>query len=605
MAVQNSFDIIELSEDERAVSNRKYRKTLHYVAQSAIWIGYLYFLVRVSVLLCSPSKTWQIWAMLAVELVLAYLARNEHLLSAAASKIAGAGQRKRLRLQGTENLPRVDVLLPCCGEPEDVIMETVRAACTLDYPMSQFRVLLLDDGGSALLKKKVSELSSQWPHLSYHSRGRQSGQVFAKSGNLNYAIGTLQKEDPPEFCAVLDADSIPKPEFLRAILPHLLQNPEAALVCTRQYFDNLPSGDQLSQARCHFYTCQNAALDILGCAIDAGSGAVFRRECIVQIGMYPTFSFSEDWQLSLVLRGFGHRVMQVQERLQFGLVPTSITGHIAQRNRWNIGHAQQVVSMLSSNAPNYPKALQRSIAWNGAGVFGGEVIGFFAFSMIPVLLLSGKVIPTTSSFLTSLQLVLALTYLLLTWSYEYVQAAYTGFESAPFAHLENKWLALGNIYAVLRFYLFSSKPKGSFVTGSTANSWNRSTMMSSYMKIYTDLWQNGIFCNVVTLALTLGAVFYSSATIMSPNEPCWATEVFTSFAWPPLLNMCYLSIVNNWVPITYLLNPPVYPSRKSQAPQSDSNKKDMRQNKWSAIDKAGRDMITLGSRLDLVDEAEL
>ncbi|KAJ5280150.1 hypothetical protein N7478_005522 [Penicillium angulare] len=593
MNSEHEFDIEELPADQRASASQKYRKPLFYVARSAIWIGYLYFLIRTLALLSSLQRTWQMWTMLGVELTFAHLARKEHLRSVTSSKVAEGGPRKRLRLKGTENLPRVDVLLPCCGEPVDVIMDTVRAACTMDYPITKFRVLLLDDGGSALLKKAISDLQPQWPHLSYHSRGRQSGQVFAKSGNLNYALTTLQNEDPPEFCAVLDADSIPNREFLRAILPHLLLNPDSALVSTRQFFSNLPEGDQLSQARCHFYTCQNAELDILGRAIDAGSGAVFRRQSIVQVGMYPTFSFSEDWQLSLVLQGMGHRTMQVQEPLQYGLVPTSLTGHIAQRSRWNIGHAQQVVAMLSSKAPCLPKSLRMKIAWNGAGIVGGELGCLLAFAVIPVLLLSGKVIPNVSPLWINLQLLLAGISMFLTWLYEYIQAAHTGFESAPFAHLENKWQAGGD------------KPKGSFVTGSTANSWNRATKLPSYMKFCRELLQNGILCNVVTLIMTLSVIFYSTATILTPGNQDATTEIFTSIAWPPLLHICYLSISSNWVPVAYLLKPPQYPDRNSQASQSELQKKDLRQNKWSILDKAGRDMAHFGSRLDLVDEADL
>lgn len=552
------------------------------------------------------------------------LARKEQLRSVIAGKVPLGGPRKRLRLQGNDDLPRVDVLLPCCGEPVDVIMQTVRAACTLDYPVSQFRVLLLDDGGSALLKKTVLGLQAQWPHLSYHSRGKQSGQVFAKSGNLNYALSTLQKENPPQFCAVLDADSIPSPEFLRATLPHLLQNPASALVSTRQYFSNLPNGDPLSQARCHFYTCQNAELDILDRAIDAGSGAVFRRQTIIDVGLYPTFSFSEDWQLSLVLQGFGHPTMQVQEPLQYGLVPTSITGHIAQRNRWNIGHAQQVVSMLSSNPPNFPKDLRKSIAWNGAGIVGGELGCLLGFSALPVLLLAGKTIPTTSTFTTALQFILAAAYVLSTWTYEFCQAAQTGFQSAPFAHLENKWQAAGelwgfkflsfqlelimrsgNIYSILRFYLLTSKPKGSFVTGSTANSWNRLTAMSSYMRLYKDLWQNGLFCNVVMLITTLGAIFYSTAVALSPDDQDLTTKLLTSIAWPPLLHICYLTIANNWVPVAYLLDPPIYPDWNSQYIRNEALQATTSPEKWCSMGKAGKDMLQLGSRLEIAEETKL
>ncbi|KAJ5524715.1 nucleotide-diphospho-sugar transferase [Penicillium frequentans] len=608
MTSNGTYKISELPPDQRALSGHRYKKHLYYVAQAAIWIGYLYFAVRLFAILSSPSQTWQMWTMLAVELAFAHLARKEQLRSVIAGKVPQGGPRKRLRLQGNDDLPRVDVLLPCCGEPVDVIMQTVRAACTMDYPVSQFRVLLLDDGGSALLKKTVLGLQAQWPHLSYHSRGRQSGQVFAKSGNLNYALTTLQNENPPQFCAVLDADSIPSPEFLRAILPHLLQNPASALVSTRQYFSNLPKGDPLSQARCHFYTCQNAELDILGRAIDAGSGAVFRRQSIIDVGLYPTFSFSEDWQLSLVLQGFGYPTMQVQEPLQYGLVPTSITGHIAQRNRWNIGHSQQIVSMLSSNPPNFPKDLRKTIAWNGAGIIGGELGCLLGFAAVPVLLLAGKTIPATSTLMTTLQFILAAAYVLSTWTYEFCQAAQTGFQSAPFAHLENKWQAVGNIYSILRFYLLTSKPKGSFVTGSTANSWNRLTAMSSYMRLYKDLWQNGLFCNVIMLITTLGAIFYSTAVVLSPNDQDLTTKLLTSVAWPPLLHVCYLTIANNWVPVAYLLDPPTYPDRNSQYIENEAPNTATSPEKWYSMgkaSKASRDILQLGNRLEIAEETEI
>lgn len=265
--------------------------------------------------------------------------------------------------------------------------------------------------------------------------------VFAKSGNLNYALTTLQRENPPEFCAILDADSVPGPDFLRATLPYLLQSPDAALVSTRQFFSNLPNGDPLSQTRSHFYTCQNAALDVLGLAIDAGSGAVFRRKAIVEVGLYPTFSFSEDWQLSQILHGMGWRTFQVQEPLQFGLVPDSLTGHCAQRNRWNIGHAQQIPAMLSSDYKHYKNSLRWSVIWDGFGIVAGEVECFFGFLAVPLLFLSGQLIPTAYPSLVKAQILMAVCQVSVMWIYEYLQVAHNDFQSAPFAHLENKWLA--------------------------------------------------------------------------------------------------------------------------------------------------------------------
>ena len=51
-----------------------------------------------------------------------------------------------------DDVPNVDVLITCCREDIDVIMDTTRAACALDYPRDRFRVFVCDDGASAEVK---------------------------------------------------------------------------------------------------------------------------------------------------------------------------------------------------------------------------------------------------------------------------------------------------------------------------------------------------------------------------------------------------------------------------------------------------------------------
>ncbi|KAJ5975968.1 nucleotide-diphospho-sugar transferase [Penicillium waksmanii] len=581
--------IVELPQDRQIVSGQRHRNFLYNVARSAETIGYVYIIIRLVSLLSTSEKTWQMWTLFLLETFFIHLARKEQSLTVLATKNPESLPRKRLRLHGNKDLPHVDVLLPCCGEDVDVILQTVQAACTLDYPKSHFRVLVLDDGQSQLLEKTVLELQTQWPHLSYNSRGRQSGQVFAKSGNLNYALTSLQRDFQPEFCAILDADSIPTREFLRATLPHLLMDPEAALVSTRQYFYNLPNGDPLSQSRGHFYTCQNAKLDTLGIAIDSGSGAVFRRQSIVDAGLYPTYSFSEDWQLSLLLRGMGYKTFQVDEALQFGQVPASLAGHIAQRKRWNIGHAQQIVAMISPRGMSLSSQLRFSIARNGFGIVFEEIGCLLGFAAVPLLLFCGKkLVPTSSPNMVALQFILSLG--------QFLQAAYTGHQSTPFAFLENKWLAGSNVHAILRFYFVSKKPKGSFITGSSENSFNHKTELSLCMRLYRDLWGNGIFYSVILLTVILSSIIYSSISATGKAEDFFMHTI-TTIAWPQLAHMCFLVLKNLSVPMIYLLDPPKYTARA--IPFADMGTSQLKteedvvdgeavQGTWNGIDKAGK-----------------
>ncbi|OQE06832.1 hypothetical protein PENVUL_c016G03681 [Penicillium vulpinum] len=563
MFPENVYDIEELSPDHRTLSARKYRKYLHHIAQAAIWTTYIYFAARLFFTLTTPEQTWKMWVIFGVEGLFAHISLNHQRLSLAATT-KPSNQTIRKRLLGTENLPRVDVLVTCCGEPVEIILDTVRAACALDYPVSRFRVQLLDDGASTELHDEIAKLATKWTHLSYHTRGKQSGKSFAKAGNLNYALFSLQTEDPPEFCTVVDADSILMPEFLRATLPHLLADPEAALLTTRQYFYNLPRGDPLSQSRAYFYTCENTELDLLGHALDAGSGAVFRRDAILDAGGYPTYSFSEDWQLSLILRGLGKRTMQVQEVLQFGLVPTSLAGHLKQRNRWHIGHSQQVSVLFPSVNKAIPENLRWDIALGGLAIMAGLVSYSIGFVALPCLLVSdGGFIPAGSALEVKIQLVLAAAYVASTWAYDWARSAHAGIPFEPFAHAENSWLAAAHLYAVLRFHLFGSKPKGSFVTGSTANSTENATSISSFQKAYRDTIQSGALLNVCLFIATVGAMLFAIWVAVT-GEGSTILKLLTTIAWPPLLHLCLLATVNNWVPIAHLFSPPIYHSRDSR-----------------------------------------
>ncbi|KAG0155483.1 hypothetical protein PDIDSM_1060 [Penicillium digitatum] len=519
--------------------------------------------MRLFITLTTPDRTWKMWAMLGIEGLFSHISLNHQRLSLAATR-KPPHQTLRKRLRSNENLPRVDVLVTCCGEPVEIILDTVRAACGLDYPASRFRVRLLDDGGSIDLRDAIAKLSTKWTHLSYHTRGKQSGKSFAKAGNLNYALFSLQTEDPPEFCTVVDADSILMPEFLRATLPHLLADPEAALLTTRQYFYNLPRGDPLSQSRAYFYTCENTELDLLGHALDAGSGAVFRRDAILDAGGYPSYSFSEDWQLSLILRGLGKRTMQVQEVIQFGLVPTSLAGHLKQRNRWHIGHSQQISVLFPSVNKAIPKHLRWDIALGGLSIMAGLVTYTVSFAALPFLLFSqGVVVPAGSALEVKIQLALAIAHVASTWAYDWARSAHAGVPFTAFAHAENSWLACAHLHAIVQFHLFGSKPKGSFVTGSTANSSENATSISPLQKAYRDTLQSGAVLNVCLFIATVGAMFFAVWVCIS-GDGLTISKLLTTIAWPPFLHLWFLAIVNNWVPIAHLFNSPTYHSRESR-----------------------------------------
>jgi Glycosyltransferases, probably involved in cell wall biogenesis len=77
--------------------------------------------------------------------------------------------RAKLRLTGNE-CPTVDVFITCCGEDDEVVIDTVRGACDQDYPRDQMRVIILDDAKSATLEAACNELAVNHPNVIYMAR---------------------------------------------------------------------------------------------------------------------------------------------------------------------------------------------------------------------------------------------------------------------------------------------------------------------------------------------------------------------------------------------------------------------------------------------------
>jgi len=144
--------------------------------------------------------------------------------------------RPRLRLIG-DDIPSIDVFITCCGEDVDLIMDTARATCDQDYPQDRFKVIILDDKKDGELAKAVEALQETYPHLHYRSREKFPGVPHHfKAGNLNYGLAEVHNMvgGASPYVAALDADMIPEQCWLRAVMPHLLNDPKVALACPPQ-----------------------------------------------------------------------------------------------------------------------------------------------------------------------------------------------------------------------------------------------------------------------------------------------------------------------------------------------------------------------------------
>lgn len=155
--------------------------------------------------------------------------------------------REKLRIVG-HNTPTVDVFVTCCKEDVGIITDTVRAAAAVDWPTDRFRVIILDDGADPELRRAIEGISQLYPNVYYTARHKIKGVPHHfKAGNLNHGLDYVKTlpGGASAYIAALDADMIPEPEWLRAVLAHLVIEPPLALSCPPQVRCSGPAGELL------------------------------------------------------------------------------------------------------------------------------------------------------------------------------------------------------------------------------------------------------------------------------------------------------------------------------------------------------------------------
>lgn len=201
----------------------------------------LYFAYEIFIIfrLGGLDGIWPLWIILLAEFCLNFqelvLAFNVILCLFTPGK---KEPRRSYELRG-QSAPSVDVLITCCGESLDVILDTVKAAAAQNYPSNCFRVFVLDDGHDNALQRAIKQLGSARhdgrAKVHYLSRTLRPGaKSFFKAGNLQYGIDESCRLGSSDFIAGLDADMIPEAQWLRKMVPHLIMSDTNGIVVNPQ-----------------------------------------------------------------------------------------------------------------------------------------------------------------------------------------------------------------------------------------------------------------------------------------------------------------------------------------------------------------------------------
>jgi cellulose synthase (UDP-forming) len=219
----------------------------------------------------------------------------------------------------------IDVFITACGEPYPILEKTVRAASQLEWD-GPLQMYILDDGDSHELAALARSVGANY--LSRPALGMDL--VDRKAGNLNFGL----EKSEGELVFVLDSDQIVASNALKAMAGYM-KFPRVAFVQSKQAFD-VPEGDPFNSEDPVFYDGVQLAFDNDDTVISCGSGVLYRREALEDIGGFATWNLVEDLTTSYELHSAGWKSLYYPWAVTRGLAPANINDVYQQRSQWAI-----------------------------------------------------------------------------------------------------------------------------------------------------------------------------------------------------------------------------------------------------------------------------
>jgi len=222
-----------------------------------------------------------------------------------------------------ESPVELDVYITTYGEDLATVRRTVTAAVAMH---GRHTTYILDDGKSDDVRALAAELGAEYIV--------REGNKGAKAGNINNALTVTTGE----YFVVLDADFVPKEDFLYQTVPFFAEA-NVAFVQTPQAYGNLHNliSRGAGYMQSVFYRFIQPGKNRFNAAFCVGTNVIYRRTAIESIGGIYEQSKSEDVWTSLKLHESGWKTVYISTVLAVGDTPETIEAYTKQQQRWATG----------------------------------------------------------------------------------------------------------------------------------------------------------------------------------------------------------------------------------------------------------------------------
>jgi len=399
------------------------------------------------------------------------------------------GHKRLVESWRPRRYPSVDIFLPVCGEPLDVLHNTwthVRELA-IRYP-GKVVPYVLDDSDSAEIRELARDFQFRY-------EVRPNRGWFKKAGNMQYGF----RRSSGDFILILDADFAPRSDMLEELIPHMDADPKLGIVQSPQYFRVLDEQNWIERGAGAvqelFYRSVQVSRQSVDGSICVGTCALYRRAALAENGGTTLIGHSEDVHTGFDLRKLGWGLKYVPVALSAGQCPDSTGAFFNQQYRWCMGS----MSLLSSKKfwSTKMRFVSRLSYCSGFLYYIHTAVFVFVSPLIPLTLLL---------FLPELVRIENLVWILP--SLVYTMLIFPLWHRSPFRleswsiRLMYSWAHVFAIYDLLR-----GRPMGWQPTGSGG------AKKSKHRRFWIGVWGWGMG----TSLLWVGAAFWRTLTLYPPD----------------------------------------------------------------------------------------
>lgn len=238
--------------------------------------------------------------------------------------------------------PFISVLIPSYNEPPAILIDTINTLSRIDY--DNFEVIIIDNNTKDTRTWKPVEafVNTMDKKFRFFHVDHLAG---FKAGALNYALQHIDRK--AEYAAVIDADYLVKPEFLKIAMTYFTSGRIALIQFPQRYRNCIEANQPIADEYRHFFEIYMNMANNLDCVPSTGTVSVYQLKALDRVGGFRGDALTEDADVGLRLYGAGFRGVYVDYPVGSGLMPYDLESYRKQKWRWAFGNAQSLKKLLT------------------------------------------------------------------------------------------------------------------------------------------------------------------------------------------------------------------------------------------------------------------